>query len=90
MGFFNNKAAGSQPNIMQMMSMLQGGGSPEAIMNAMAQNNPQAQQVMQQMKAMTNGKNPQDIQAMVMQLAKQKGMDVNQLLGMARQFGIKI
>ncbi len=53
-------------------------------MNQMAQQNPQAFQKMQEM---TNGKSEADLKQTCMNLAKQRGIDINQFAG---QFGIKL
>lgn len=53
-------------------------------MNQMAQQNPQA---FQKMKEMTDGKSEADMKQIAMNLAKQRGVDINQF---ANQFGIKL
>lgn len=39
---------------------------------------------------MVQGKNPQQIQQVVMNLARQKGIDMNQLFQMANQLGLRL
>ena len=73
-------------NPMQMlMQMMQGGGkiNPNQIMG-MFGNNPQ----MQQAQNMINSGN--DPKTIINNIAKQKGIDENQLNQMASQFGIKL
>ena len=53
-------------------------------MNAMMKQNPQAFQKMQEM---TSGKSESDLKQTCMNLAKQRGIDINQFAG---QFGIKL
>ena len=53
-------------------------------MNQMAQQNPQA---FQKMKEMTDGKSEADMKQIAINLAKQRGVDINQF---ASQFGIKL
>lgn len=53
-------------------------------MNQMAQQNPQA---FQKMKEMTDGKSEADMKQIAMNLAKQRGVDINKF---ASQFGIKL
>lgn len=70
-------------NIMQLVQIAQSGGNPMQMLTSMAQTNPQIGQVMQ----MVNGKTPAELQRMVYDTAKQRGVDVNQL---ARQLGIRL
>lgn len=70
-------------NPMQVIQMLQKGGSPQQIMNSLIQQHPAVRQAAQFM----NGKTPQQIQQEVQQLAKQRGVDLNQL---AQRLGIQL
>lgn len=73
-------------NPMQMfMNMIQSGGNPMQLMN-MFGNNP----MMGQAQKMLQGKSPQEMQQTIINIAKQKGIDENQLKQMANQFGIKL
>lgn len=69
--------------MMQMMQLLQMGQNPNAILRMMAQNNPQVRQVMQ----IFNGKTPQQLQQMAMNMAAERGTTVEDI---ARQLGIQI
>ena len=70
-------------NPMQIMHMLRGGGDPMQMLMNMSESNPQLRQVMQ----MTNGKTPAEMRGMVMDEARKRGIDVNQL---AQQMGIRL
>ena len=69
--------------LMQLAGMLQNSGNPMAMLQQMAGNNP----MMAQALKMAQGGNPQEI---VMNLAKERGIDVNQLTQLAGQFGLKL
>lgn len=70
-------------NPMQLMQMLRGSGNPMQMLMGMSRNNPQLQQIMQ----MTNGKTPAEMQQMVMDEARKRGIDINQL---AQQMGVRL
>ena len=70
-------------NPMQLLQMMRGSANPMETLMGMAQTNPQLGQVLQ----MLNGKTPAEMQRMVYDAAKQRGVDVNQL---ARQLGIRL
>lgn len=73
-------------NPMQMlMQIMQGGGkiNPQQIMN-MFGNRPEMQQAQQMLNS---GNDPRQI---IKNIAKQKGIEPNQLKQMAQQFGIKL
>lgn len=55
-------------------------------MQMVMQSNPNMQQTMTQLKNMSNGKSPRE---MVMQLAKQQGIDTKQVEELARRLGAK-
>ena len=67
--------------VMALVQAMQQGQTPMALMQAMAQQNPQAAQVLRMMQ----GKNPQQLQQMAQNMAKERGVDINQML---RQLGI--
>lgn len=67
--------------IMQMMGMLQNSKNPMAVMQKLAGQNPQLKQIME----MTQGKTPQQIQQMAENLAKQKGVNLQEFM---QQMGI--
>lgn len=69
--------------MMQMMGLLQAGQNPNAILRTMMQTNPEVRQVMQ----MFNGKSPQQLQQMAMNMAAERGTSVEDI---ARQLGIQI
>jgi hypothetical protein len=69
--------------MLQMISMLQAGKNPSAILNMMAQNNPQARQIMQ----VINGKTPDQLQQMARNIAAERGTTIEDV---ARQLGINI
>ena len=67
----------------QIMNAIQRGANPNQIAAQLAQNNPVVRQAMQMM----NGKTPQQVRDMAYQMARQRGVDLNQL---ARNMGIKL
>lgn len=72
-----------QMNPMQVIQMLQRGANPNQLMMQLAQNNPAVRQAMQ----MVNGKTPDQIRDMAQQIAKQRGIDLDQL---TQQLGIRL
>ena len=72
---------GSNNPIMQMMGMLQNSKNPMAVMQKLAGQNPKLQQVM----GMTQGKTPQQMQQMAENLAKEKGVNLQEFM---KQMGI--
>ena len=70
-------------NPMQLIQMLQNGGNPNQLIAMAAQRNPALRQAMQ----MVNGRTPEQVRDMAYDLAKQRGVDLNQL---ARQLGIRL
>ena len=70
-------------NPMQLVQMLQGSGNPMQMLMGMAQNNPALGQALQ----MVNGKTPAELERMAYDMAKQRGVDLNQL---AKQMGIRL
>ena len=71
-------------NPMQLMNLLKGGKTSPQQMMGMFGNNPMFQQAQ---KMMQGGGNPSDI---IKNVAQQKGIDMNQMQEMAKQFGIKL
>ena len=69
-------------NPLQILRMAQR-GNPQQIAMQLAQQNPAFRQAMQMM----NGKTPEQIRDMAFNMAKQRGVDLNQ---MARQMGINL
>lgn len=78
---------GGQPNqpnnpINQMLQFINNGGSPQNFINNLARN----QQGVQQLKNMVGNRNPRDF---VLQMARQKGIDQNQVMQLAQKLGLK-
>lgn len=63
-------------NPLQAIQALQKGANPNQLMMQLAQNNPAVRQAMQ----MVNGKTPDQIRDMAQQVARQRGVDLNQLM----------
>lgn len=63
-------------NPLQAIQALQKGANPNQLMMQLAQNNPAVRQAMQ----MVNGKTPDQIRDMARQMARQRGVDLNQLM----------
>lgn len=70
-------------NPLQAIQALQKGANPNQLMMQLAQNNPAVRQAMQ----MVNGKTPDQIRDMAQQMARQRGVDLNQL---SKQLGIRL
>lgn len=69
--------------MLQIVSALRNGANPQAILFQMAQNTPQARQVLQ----MTRGKNQRQIEQMVRNMARERGTTpeaIIQQLGLRR------
>ena len=69
--------------MMQMLSFLRAGKNPNAILNVMAQSNPQVRQIMQMMQ----GKTPDQLKQMAQNMAAERGTTIEDV---ARQLGITI
>lgn len=67
--------------VLVLVQAMQRGGNPMALMQTMAQQNPQVAQALQMMQ----GKSPQQLQQMAQNMARERGVDLNQML---RQMGI--
>lgn len=65
-------------NIRQMANMMKFMNNPQGMLTQMAQNNPQAKQVLDMMNS---GKSPKDL---FYQMAEEKGVDPNEILNMLR------
>lgn len=68
---------------LQLIQMIQRGGNPQQLVMQAAQNNPVLRQAMQAV----NGRTPEQVRDMAYQMARQQGVDLNQL---ARHLGIKL
>ena len=76
----NNQNLTPQNNpINEMLNFLNNGGNSQQIFNQMLSNNPQ-------LKMLQTIQNPRE---MVMQLAKQRGIDMKQVEELARKLGAK-
>ena len=69
--------------VTQMMQLMQAGKNPNAVLQIIAQNNPQVRQVM----GMINGKNPAQLEQMARNMAKERGTTIEDV---ARSMGIQI
>ena len=70
-------------NPMQLIQMIRGGGDPTHILTQMSRTNPMVGQVMR----MTNGKTPNEMRNMAQEMARQRGVNLNQL---AESMGLKL
>ena len=70
-------------NPMQILQAVRDGANPNQIAMQLAQNNPAVRQAMQMM----SGKTPDQVRDMAQQMARQRGIDLNQL---AQQLGIRL
>lgn len=68
-------------HLFQLMNVMQSGGNSTALLRQMAGQNPQVRQAMQMMR----GKSPAELQQMAQNMAKERNIDLNQLL---QQFGM--
>lgn len=69
--------------MMQLMQLMRNGGNPMTMLNQMTGNNPMVGQLMQSIQ----GKSPDALRQMAMNIAKERGIDLDQF---AQQFGMKI
>lgn len=67
--------------MMAMLQMARNGGNPMQMLQQMAGQNPQAAQAMR----LIQGKNPQQLRQIAENMAKERGVDLDQ---MARQMGL--
>lgn len=67
--------------VLALVQAMQHGRNPMALMQSMAQQNPQVAQALQMM----HGKSPQQLQSMAQNMARERGVDLNQML---RDLGI--
>ena len=71
-------------NLMMLMQMIQGGNNPQVLIQNMMKNNPQLNGIVQQ--AQKSG----DVKKFVMQYAKQRNIDIEPLMKMVNDRGIKM
>lgn len=69
--------------MMQVLQLMRNGGNPMTLLNQMTGNNPMVSSLMQSMQ----GKSPEALRQMAMNIAKERGVDLNQF---AQQFGMKL
>lgn len=69
--------------IMAIMQVMRTGGNPMALMQQMAQTNPQMAQAMK----MINGKNASELETMAKNLCKERGVNIEQV---AQQLGLTL
>jgi ABC-type molybdate transport system substrate-binding protein len=70
--------------IQNIIQMKNSGRNPQAILQMMMQNNPQMQQYMAILKNMSNGKSAQEF---ITQLAKQNGVNEQNMQALSKMFG---
>ena len=68
---------------MAMLQMARNGGNPMQMLQQMAGQNPQAAQAMR----LIQGKNPPQLRQIAENMAKERGVDLNQI---ARQMGVTL
>lgn len=69
--------------MLQIQQLMRAGKNPNAVLQIMAQSNPQVRQVMQMM----NGKSPAQLEQMARNMAKERGTTIEDV---ARSLGIVI
>lgn len=69
--------------MFQILNIARNGGNPMALMQQMAGQNPQLAQAMR----MIHGKNPQQLRQMASNMARERGMSLEQA---AQQLGLKL
>ena len=69
--------------MLQIQQLMRAGKNPNAVLQIMAQSNPQERQVMQMM----NGKSPAQLEQMARNMAKERGTTIEDV---ARSLGIVI
>ena len=62
--------------IAMLLNIARSGGNPMAAMQQMANNNPQMRQAMQMMQ----GKSPAELQQMAQNIARERGIDLNDFI----------
>lgn len=72
--------------MLQVFNQIRAMQNPQQGMERMFGNNP----VFQQARKMAEGKSPEQMKETVLNLAKTQGVDIQQIMGMLNQFGIKI
>ena len=75
----NTKALLSNNNVKQMANMMKMYSNPQMMLNQLAQNNPQAKELVNLLQ--NSGKSPKDL---FYQMAQEKGVDPNEILNMLK------
>ena len=70
--------------LQSLFQMRNAGQNPQAIMQMLVQRNPQYSQMLTQIKNMSQGRNPREF---VMQLAKQNGVNEQNMAQLMQMFG---
>lgn len=70
--------AQSNPMMSMLMSLMSGKANPEQMIQQLIGQNPQLAEVWKQAQTMSSGKSSNELQSMIEQLCKQKGVDFNQ------------
>lgn len=70
-------------NPFQLLQMMKTASNPMAMIQQLAQNNPQLQPIIQNIQ----GKTPQELEQYARNLAQSRGVDLNKLLG---QYGLSV
>lgn len=81
MDLFNKTTPQSLMSFAQMVNMLNGGTSPQQVLNLLAQQNPQAAQAIQ----MLQGKSPQELEKIMRTLCANKGINFDQAFAQFKQ-----
>lgn len=71
---------------LQMYNTLKGSGNPMSLLEQQYGNNP----ALKQAKEMSQGKSPEELKQVCLNLAKQKGIDPQQVLSILSSLGIKV
>lgn len=71
---------------MNPLQMLMGMNNPQQMIGNILSTNPQLMQYVQTAQKMTQGKSPEQIQMIANNLARENGVDMNQVNNMIQQF----
>ena len=69
--------------LLSLMGLVRNGANPQTAISQLAQGDPQVRQIMQMM----NGKTPEQLKQMVINMANERGISVNDI---ARHLGITL
>ena len=82
----SNMPIGPNNPFSDILKFLNGGGNPQQVFNMFMSKNPNMNKMMQQMQNIANGRSAKQF---AMDLAKQQGLDINQMEELARRLGAK-